>query len=115
MSQPEIADDVHEHSEAGWSRHRQKGRRKPLKIYGHHIGRWARAIHTQDAQRIASAISIGLTAGDSNTDIAHRVIGSRRLNGADGVTEITRQHIFRLGKGLLSKRKSRMSGAASDV
>ncbi len=83
---------------------------KPLKIMGHTLATWARGIHAQDTQRIATAISVGLTAGDSNTDIAHRVIGSRRNNGADGVTEVTRQHILRLGHGLLKKRKTRMAG-----
>ena len=116
---PNAADDEpsdgHEHDGAPWDKHRAKGRKKKLHIYGHGLATWARAIHSQDAQRISTAISIGLTAGESNTDIAHRVIGSRRNNGADGATEITRQHIYRLGKGLLTKRKSRMRGAASDV
>ena len=75
------------------------------------LAHWARNIAAQDAERIHTAISLGLTAGEDNTDIAHRVIGSRRLNGSNGATEITRQHILRLGKGLLLKRKSRMSGA----
>jgi hypothetical protein len=88
---------------------------RTLKIMGHSLATWARGIHAQDTARIATAISTGLTAGDSNTDIAHRVIGSRRNNGVDGVTEITRQHILRLGHGLLKKRKTRMSGHSSDV
>lgn len=88
---------------------------EPLGIHGHSLSKWAKAIFHQDAGRIHTAISVGLTAGEDNTDIAHRVIGSRRNNGSDGMTEITRQHIFRLGKGLLQRRKSRMSGAASDV
>jgi hypothetical protein len=82
----------------------------PLKIHGHELAHWARNIAAQDAERIHTALSVGLTAGDDNTDIAHRVIGSRRLNGVNGMTEITRQHILSLGKGLLHKRKSRMSG-----
>lgn len=86
---------------------------KQLKIHGHSLATWASALHRQDAARIHTAISVGLTAGEDNTDIAHRVIGSRRNNGADGVTEITRQHVFRLGKGLLHKRKSRMGGSSS--
>jgi hypothetical protein len=106
----------HEHEASAWSKHRVRtGQKKPLKIYGHHIARWARVIAQQDAQRIATAISVGLTSGESNTDIAHRVIGSRRNNGTDGVTEVTRQHILRLGHGLLKKRKSRMGGHPLDV
>lgn len=110
-----MSDEEHEHDGVTFDRHRMKGRRKPLKIYGHGIARWARAIHSQDAQRISTAISVGLAAGESNTDIAHRVIGSRRTNGADGMTEITRQHIYRLGHGLLSKRKSRMAASSNGM
>jgi len=106
----------HEHEAEAWSKHRVRtGQKKPLKIHGHGIATWARAIAQQDAQRIATAISVGLSSGLDNTDIAHRVIGSRRNNGADGVTEVTRQHIYRLGHGLLQKRKSRMGGHSLDV
>jgi hypothetical protein len=104
-----ISEPEHEHDGIAWDRHRRAPR--TLKIHGHGLAAWARGIAQQDAERIHSALSVGLTAGDSNTDIAHRVVGSRRLNGINGATEITRQHVLRLGKGLLHKRKSRMSGA----
>jgi hypothetical protein len=99
----------HEHEATSWDRHRRAPR--PLTIYGHGLASWARGIAAQDGNRIHSAISVGLTAGESNTDIAHRVIGSRHLNGVNGATEVTRQHILRLGKGLLHKRKSRLGGS----
>lgn len=86
-----------------------------LKIHGYELATWARAICHNDAQRIKTAISVGLTAGEDNTDIAHRVIGSRRNNGVEGATEITRQQIYRLGHGLLHERKTRMGGHPSDV
>lgn len=101
----------HEHDGEAWDKHRYRtGKKKTLKIHGHGLATWARAIVQQDAQRIATAISVGLSAGLDNTDIAHSVIGSRRNNGIDGATEITRQHIYRLGHGLLQKRKSQMTG-----
>lgn len=104
--------DEHQHDGGAWDKHRLRtGRKKTLKIHGHELAHWARNIAAQDAERIHTALSVGLTAGEDNTDIAHRVIGSRRSNGVNGMTEITRQHIFRLGRGLLHKRKSRMSGA----
>jgi hypothetical protein len=99
--------EEHEHDGVAWDRHRRAPRK--LKIHGHELAHWARNIAAQDAERIHSAISVGLTAGEDNTDIAHRVIGSRRMNGVNGATEITRQHILRLGKGLLHKRKARMA------
>lgn len=112
--EPEI--EEHEHDGGAWARHRiRTGQKKTLKIHGQTLATLARRLALDDAQRIHSAISVGLTAGEDHTDIAHRVIGSRRLNGVNGATEITRQHLFRLGKGLLYARKSRMSGARSDV
>ena len=106
----------HEHEAAAWSKHRVRtGQKIPPKILGHQLANWPEMIAHQDAHRIATAISVGLSAGESNTDIAHRVIGSRRNNGVDGATEITRQHIYRLGHGLLQKRKSRMGGHSLDV
>ena len=113
----DLEDDVedHEHNGVAWARHRiRTGQKKVLKIHGHELAHWARNIAAQDAERIHTALSVGLTAGEDNTDIAHRIVGSRRLNGANGATEITRQHIFRLGKGLLLKRKSRMAGTSTD-
>lgn len=107
--------EEHEHDGGAWDKHRVRtGRKKTIKIHGHTLATWARNLAHQDYQRIKTAISVGLTAGEDNTDIAHRVIGSRRNNGANGATEITRQHISRLGHGLLLKRKThfhRMRGA----
>jgi hypothetical protein len=109
MSDP-VEIEEHEHDGEAWDKHRHRtGKKKKLKIHGHELAEWARNIAIQDAERIHTAISVGLTAGESNTDIAHRVIGSRRVNGSNGMTEVTRQHILRLGKGLLHKRKARMA------
>jgi hypothetical protein len=72
-------------------------------IMGHTLAAWAKAIFDDDTHRIATAISIGLTGGEDNTDIAHRVVGGRRLFGADGATEITRRHIVRLGSSLIKR------------
>lgn len=104
-------DEEHQHDGAAWAKHRiRTGQRKTLRVHGHTMATWARMIAEQDAQNIQTAISVGLTAGEDNTDIAHRVIGSRRLNGSNGATEITRQHIYGLGRGLLVKRKTLMRG-----
>jgi hypothetical protein len=81
------------------------------KIYGKSLNHWAREVCGQDLKRIESAIKLGLSAQDDHMMIAHRVIGSRRHNGINGMTEITRQHILQLGRGYLRKRKNRMSGA----
>jgi hypothetical protein len=103
-----------EHDAASWNRHRAKHAPKSLKVYGRSLSTWAREVLGQDLKRIETAIQLGVTSGDSNTDIAHRVIGSRKHNGINGMTEVTRQHILALGRGYLRKRKTRMSGASTD-
>lgn len=99
----------HEHDGAAWDKHRAKHRAKPskplLKIHGQSLAWHAQRIANHEAMLVHSAVSIGLTSGDENTDIAHRVIGSRRNNGCEGVTEMTRRLIMRLGRGYLHERK----------
>lgn len=100
-----------EHDAESWNRHRAKHAPKVLKVHGKSLAAWARDILGQDLTRIQTAISNGVLAGDSNTDIAHRVIGSRRHNGINGMTEITRQHVIALGRGYLHK-KARRNGSS---
>ncbi len=109
------APEEHEHDAEPFDRHRARFAPKRLKIHGHSLATWASNIIAHEGALMKTAISVGLTSGLDNTDIAHRVIGSRRNNGAEGVTEITRQHLYRLGRGLLHKRKTRMRGAVPDV
>jgi hypothetical protein len=53
---------------------------------------WARSIQRADRERIEAQIRIGLTQGESGQQVARRVVGTARLRGTDGVTEITRRH-----------------------
>lgn len=53
---------------------------------------WARDISRSDLDRIEGQIRIGMVQGESAAAIARRVVGSARLKGRDGVTEITRRH-----------------------
>jgi hypothetical protein len=106
--------EEHEHDGHSFDRHRcRTGRKVPTKIHGHPLSTHAKLIFANDTYRIEEALKFGMAAGDDHTDLAHRVIGSRDLNGVNGVTEYTRQHISRLGRGLLHKR-SRMAGASTD-
>jgi hypothetical protein len=105
---------MHEHDAEAWNRHRAKHAPKKLTIFGRDLNHWARSLLGNDLKNIESAIKNGILAGDSNTDIAHRVIGSRKHNGVNGMTEITRQHILHLGRGYLRKAKSRMRGSSAD-
>jgi hypothetical protein len=107
--------EEHEHDGHSFDRHRcRTGRKVPTKIHGQELVAHAKLIFAMDTQRIEAAIKFGMASGDDHTDLAHRVIGSREFNGVNGVTEHTRQHISRLGRGLLHKRKTRMAGASTD-
>lgn len=53
---------------------------------------WARNIRRADLDRIEQAINIGMVQGESAAQIARRVVGTARLRGRNGVTEITRRN-----------------------
>lgn len=108
-------DDDHEHHPDAWNKHRARFAPKRLKIHGHSLATWAAGIIAADAERIETAIRSGISAGETATDIAHRVVGTARIGGSNGATELTRQAILRLGKGYLRRRKTRMSGVKPDV
>lgn len=114
MATPEDDDDSKLEIEA-WSRHRKRFAPGTVRIHGHTLATWAAGIITADAERIETAVRAGLMAGESATDIAHRVVGSTQMKGSNGATELTRQAILRLGKGYLHGRKTRMSGVKPDV
>lgn len=52
---------------------------------------WARDIRRADLRRIEDQIRIGMVQGESAQAIARRVVGSVRMRGRNGVTEITRR------------------------
>ncbi len=53
---------------------------------------WADDIQRADIRRIEDQIKIGLTQNETLPQIAKRVVGSAKLNGRDGVTQITRRN-----------------------
>jgi len=53
---------------------------------------WAKSIQAEDLRRIEGAIRVGVLQGQTTQQIASRVVGSARLAGVDGVTEITRRN-----------------------
>lgn len=58
---------------------------------GRTLREWARSVRRADLQRIESQIKIGMVNGESGPQIARRIVGSARLRGRDGATEITRR------------------------
>lgn len=83
-----------------------EGRQDPPGVHGMSMPRWAAYFAKTDTARIDNAIKTGLIAGHDNTEIARKVVGSAALNGVDGVTEITRQQIGRLGRAAISPRRT---------
>lgn len=55
------------------------------------LRQWAATLAEQDIRRIEAQIRAGMIAGESSPEIARRVVGTARLRGTDGVTQITRQ------------------------
>ena len=58
---------------------------------GRTLKEWASSIAEEDLRRIENAIRVGMVAGESSAEIARRVVGTARLRGVDGVTEISRR------------------------
>jgi SPP1 gp7 family putative phage head morphogenesis protein len=58
---------------------------------GQTLSRWASTIAQADLRRIEDQVRMGMIAGESSAEIARRVVGSARLRGTDGVTQITRR------------------------
>lgn len=58
---------------------------------GRTLRAWAQQLARDDLKRIEDQIKIGVVQGETNTQIAQRIVGSARLRGRDGVTEITRR------------------------
>ncbi len=53
---------------------------------------WANSIARSDLARIEQSIRIGMVQGETGPQIARRIVGSKRLRGVNGTTEITRRH-----------------------
>lgn len=58
---------------------------------GKTLAEWSKKLAADDLDRIRGQILIGLTQGEDSRAIARRIVGSARLAGADGVTQITRR------------------------
>ena len=106
--------DTDEHNAEAWAKHRQRQKPRRIKIKGQTLATWARSLLNNEMRVVEMAIRSGLQHGMDNTDIAHLVIGSRRLNGKNGATEVTRQHILRLAKGYLHDEQ-KTSASATDT
>jgi len=76
-------------------------------IMSHTLAWWAQYFAKDDLARIDNAVRTGLIAGQDNTEIARRVVGSQGVGGIDGVTEVTRHRITYLGRAAVKVLKLR--------
>lgn len=58
---------------------------------GRTLKEWSKSLRASDLRRIEDQVKIGLTRGESSDRIARRIIGTAKLKGVDGVTQITRR------------------------
>jgi SPP1 gp7 family putative phage head morphogenesis protein len=59
---------------------------------GRTLKAWASSIQNEDLRRIEAQIRRGVVQGETPQQIARRVVGTARLKGTDGVTQITRNN-----------------------
>ncbi len=59
---------------------------------GRVLKEWADNVADEDIRRIHSEVQMGMTAGETPKQIARRVVGTARMKGQDGATQITRNN-----------------------
>lgn len=62
-------------------------------MQGRVLADWAQGIQQADLQRIMDTVRIGMVQGDTTDNIVRSVVGSRALDGTDGVLQMTRNDI----------------------
>jgi SPP1 gp7 family putative phage head morphogenesis protein len=72
----------------GVQRLRQIVKSEPFQ--GKTLREWAMTIADSDITRIKREVQMGMTAGEDSATIARRIVGTAKLAGKDGVTQITR-------------------------
>lgn len=58
---------------------------------GRTLKEWAQNLQRNDIQRIQDQVRIGMVQGESNQQIARRVVGTKAAKGRDGITQLTRR------------------------
>lgn len=60
---------------------------------GRLLREWAAKMADDDIRLIHNQIRLGMVAGEPSPDIARRVVGTARANGADGILEMSRRQV----------------------
>jgi hypothetical protein len=75
---------------------------------GKTLSEWSKKVRIDDIARIESQVKIGLVQGETGQQIARRVVGTVKLKGKDGVTQIARRDAAAI-------TRTAVSGIASDT
>jgi hypothetical protein len=81
--------------------------KRGVTIHGHSLAAWASHIAAADINRLDKTIRTCVMAGLDNTEVARAVVGSMKLQGVDGATEVTRHHISQLARTAIRSRKKK--------
>lgn len=60
---------------------------------GRILRQWTMQLAADERRRIMNEIRLGLTQGQTATEITRRIVGSQATRGLDGVTNLTRNHV----------------------
>lgn len=60
-------------------------------VHGHLWSRWTKHVAQRDQERIITQLTIGIVQGEGIPQLAQRVVGTARIRGVDGATELTRR------------------------
>ena len=92
---------------------------KSRPFMGKTLRQWSDKIEADDIARIEDAVKIGVVQGESVPAISRRVVGTARLKGRDGVTQITRRNaaaiVRTVSSGVASEARSTYLEANSDL
>jgi hypothetical protein len=68
---------------------------------GRTVQQWIDDAQAAEARRISQSIFVGIGAGEDPATVARRVVGSAATKGADGTTQISRNHVDTLTRSFL--------------
>jgi len=69
-----------------------------LPFAGENLRQHVRRIRVADLRRLESQVRVGLTQGETIPEISRRLVGTIRLKGRNGVTEVTRKQAISLAR-----------------
>lgn len=76
---------------------------------------WSSTLSDLDRQRIMDTITVGMAQGQTTDQIVRAVVGTGVMNGADGVTELTRRNAAAVVQTAVSTTANEARGAWADA